>query len=130
LSENNLFGLLRDTINPSFGYKPVFSLRQAFTILWIKERPLPIHGSAFSFSQSYVIPSGRSFVHHNSIIPECYSARCPLPANGEIVSIEEMLPEEGKDVTRFLAVEFLNAFNESRVIIQGLDAGNRMGSDL
>jgi len=41
-----------------------------------------------------------------------------------------MLAEEGKDVVRLLAVELLDALNESWVVIQSLDAGYGMGSNL
>jgi hypothetical protein len=41
-----------------------------------------------------------------------------------------VLAEECKDVMRFLPIEFLNALDERWIVVQGLEASYRMGSDL
>lgn len=51
-------------------------------------------------------------MHHSPIIPEGHRTRCPFPAYGEIVGVQEVLAEECEDMVGFLAVEFFNVGDE------------------
>lgn len=69
-------------------------------------------------------------MHDDPVIPERNGARRPFPANSKVVCIEEMVAEEGEDVMRFLAVEFLDPVDESWVVVERLEASHWMGSNL
>lgn len=128
--ERELFDLVSNAICSLFCFKPLSSLSQALAILWIKERPLPIYSRAFSFPQRDVVSTWDGLVRNDPVIPERNSTRRPLPADREVIRIKKMLAEEGKDVVRFLPVEFLNALNEIWVVVQGFNISNRMSSNL
>lgn len=65
----------------------------------------------------------------DSVIPEGDRAGSPLPANGRVVCVGEVLAQQGEDVVGFLGVELLDALEEGWVVEERLEAGDGVCSD-
>lgn len=85
---------------------------------------------ALALPQRNIVSTWESLVHHGPVVPECHRPWGPLPAHCEVVCLEKVLTQEGKNMVRLLTVELLNAVDECRVVVEYFKEGHRMGADL
>ena len=83
----------------------------------IKEWLLSEYRRPLALSRCWIIASWNCSMGHDAVIPECNTARLPLPPHGKIVSCVEMLAQEAQSVDAFLALK-LGYVDDERGVIE------------
>jgi hypothetical protein len=67
---------------------------------------------------------------NDPVIPECYTSRLPFPTDGQVIGCVEVLSQEVQRVNGFLAFQFGNVDQESRIVKQRFNLRDWVSSDL
>ena len=69
-------------------------------------------------------------MRYDSVVPECHTARLPLPADREIVSSVEVLAQEIQDMVRLLILQLGDTCDKAGVVKERLHVCDWVCSDL